>query len=228
MITNSLDLNIMFKLASRQRPEKFIETVNNIVEHCSLSNYFILVSADIDDASMYNDTIHHFCRDRGILLVYGTSTGKVHAINRDVDTFSQPRWDILVNMSDDMRFPYKGFDVDIRRQFEGIKDLFVHFPDNNRKDICTISIMDRAYYDRFKYIYNPEYVTVCCDDEATEVAKILGRYKYVDTVLVKHLHPGYDTRYWDPLYVRNEAEHLYSADRETLKLRRYNHFNLKK
>jgi enamine deaminase RidA (YjgF/YER057c/UK114 family) len=68
---------------------------------------------------MYNQMVHEFCSARGILLVYGTSKNKVDAINRDMDAFSKPHWDILVNMSDDMEFTYKGFDIDIRKEFYG-------------------------------------------------------------------------------------------------------------
>ncbi len=213
----------MFKLASRQRPEKFKATVENIISLCDQHNYFILVSADTDDKTMFNDDIRRYCGDRGIILVYGTSTGKNHAINRDVNTHPVPHWDILVNMSDDMKFQHKGFDVDIRNEFAEGLDWFVHFPDNNRKDICTLSIIGRDYYNRDKYIYNPAYITVCSDDEATEVAKNRHRYRFNPKVLVHHTHPGYGAD-WDPLYVRNEAQDIYDKDRETLKLRRWSGF----
>lgn len=221
---NTNDLNIMFKITTRQRPKKFEQLVQNIINNCELTNYFILVTADIDDPTMYNNMVHEYCSSRGILLVYGPSKNKVDAINRDMDAFKDPRWDILVNVSDDMEFTYKGFDIDIRKEFHDGLDWFVHFPDNNRSDVATMSIIGRQYYDRLKYIYFPKYISVCCDEDATEQAKSLSKYRFNPKVIIKHNHPGYKSAEWDELYTRNEAQEIYEQDRQTLRIRRETNF----
>ena len=221
---NTNDLNIMFKVTTRQRPKQFDQVIQNIINNCELKNYFILVTADLDDPTMYNNMVHEYCQARGILLVYGPSKNKVDAINRDIYAFKEPHWDILVNVSDDMEFMYKGFDIDIRKQFEDGLDWFLHFPDNNRSDICTLSILGRTYFERFNYIYYPHYESVCCDVDATEQAKYLDRYKYNPLVIVKHNHPAYQSAEWDELYKRNESPDLYERDQKTLKIRRQNNY----
>ncbi len=215
----------MFKIATRQRPKQFERLVRNIIENCSLQNYFILVSADVDDSTMYNQMVHEFCAHRGIIIVFGESKSKIDAINRDIEVYGEPKWDILVNVSDDMEFIYKGFDIGIRNEFHDGLDWFVHFPDNNRTDICTLSILGKDYYNRTHEIYYNKYKSVCSDMDATEQAKSLGRYRYNPKVIVKHNHPAYKSGDWDELYVRNEQQKFYSHDEEILKQRRFSNFN---
>lgn len=221
---NGNDLNIMFKIATRQRPQQFEKLIQNIINNCELENYFIRVTCDIDDPTMYNNMVAEYCRLRGIQIVYGDSKNKVDAINRDMDAFEGPHWDILVNVSDDMEFAYKGFDIDIRNEFTETLDTFVHFPDNNRIDICTISIMGKPYYDARNYIYYPGYISVCCDVDATKQAQVLGKYRFNPKVIVKHNHPAYKTGNWDALYAKNESQENYEKDSQTLSLRSYNNF----
>jgi len=227
MVQAYSEYNICFKITTRTRPNWFRETVESIMNLANNNRYFILVSADIDDTTMYNKEMALWCAQRGIVIIYGTSKNKIDAINRDVLALKKPNWDILVNVSDDQRFLYKGFDEDIRKEFAQGLDLFVHFPDNNRADICTMSIMGKDYYLRDNYIYHPDYISICCDEEATEVAKIRGRYRFNEKILIKHLHPGYGTAQWDNLYIKNEAQDISDKDRETLRFRRFAGFHLK-
>ena len=46
------DLFILYKLATRSRPERFAETLDSIISNSSNANYLILVSIDEDDESM--------------------------------------------------------------------------------------------------------------------------------------------------------------------------------
>jgi hypothetical protein len=131
-------------------------------------------------------------------------TTKVDAINRDVNEFDYD-WNILVNMSDDVVFIQKGFDDIIREHFSNGLDQVLHFPDGNRSDLLTVSIIGREYYDRDKYIYHPSYKSLYCDNEAMEVAKIDGCYKFVDTVIFNHLHPAYGKGVYDQQYIKTES-----------------------
>ncbi|MFK5283673.1 hypothetical protein ACI3PL_29270, partial [Lacticaseibacillus paracasei] len=62
------------------------------------------------------------------------------------------------------------------RDFDGV----LHLPDGKIKhELCTYSIMGRAYFERFGYIYHPDYTSLWCDNEFTEVAQILGKWAYL-------------------------------------------------
>jgi hypothetical protein len=71
--------------------------------------------------------------------------------------------------------------------------------------------MGRDYYKRFNYIYHPSYLSVYCDNEATEVAKRLGKYLYKPDSVYTHLHPSNVSAHWDALYEKNESPESYLA-----------------
>lgn len=184
-------MNILYKFATRSRPEKFKATVENILTLAKHPYFTILVSADEDDQTMNSNYMfqwmgkfHPF-----VQYVFSTSNNKIHAINRDLP---YNNWDILVNVSDDMVFMKEGFDLDIIEAFGDNLDQFIHFPDGHTGEkLASMSIMGREYYDRFGYIYHPDYVSLWCDNEAMEVAQQLNKYKYVDKQIFEHRHPAW-------------------------------------
>jgi len=199
---------ILLNFASRSRPDKFLAAVENIeLKIGSKANYQILAKLDNDDASM------QFMRNHSInnlTVAWGDSKSKIHAINRDIPKFS---WNILVNMSDDMYFTQLGFDETIREAFENPKgstriydlDQCIHFPDGNTTEIITMSILGRKYFDRFGYVYHPEYTSLWCDNEQTDVAKMLGKYKFVDKNIFEHRHPAFGKGAMDAQYKHTES-----------------------
>lgn len=183
-------------------------------------NYFVLAKIDLDQVMMYNQ--ERIVKDYPeVVTAYGVSMNKVHAINRDIHT--APDFDILCNQSDDMGFIRKGFDDVIREHIE--KDIFLHFPDQAAAEkLCTYSIMDFDYYRRFDYVYHPHYKNLWCDNEAMEVAKILGRYKFVNERLFNHNHPSNGVGVKDAQYQKTEA--TYYIDQKTFNRRKAKNFDL--
>jgi hypothetical protein len=176
-------MKICYKFATRSRPNKFFSCLDNITSLAKNIDYFILVSIDIDDESMNTHEIR--CRISNydnVIPYWGYSNqNKITAINRDV-CFA-PDWQILINVSDDFMFLKDGFDLqiiqDMQTYFPDL-DGFLHYPDGHTNSkLATMSIFGRKYYDRFGYIYHPDYESVYCDQEAQEVAKKLGKYKYI-------------------------------------------------
>ena len=58
----------------------------------------------------------------------------------------------------------------------------------------------------------------------TEVAKILGCYKFEPKLIVRHFHPAYDPRLWDDQYRRTEA--LNGVDYENFMKRKQLNFDI--
>lgn len=177
------NMRILYKFASRSRPEKFFSAVKTITDNAQTPNYTILATLDDDDSTM------SIVQDGDkVTVVRGASKSKIHAINRDIPE----NWDILVNMSDDMRFLKLGFDAQIISDFAGNLDQILHYPDGHTGDkLISMSIMGRKYYDRFGYIYHPQYKSLWCDNEAMDVAKSLGCYKWIPTQIFEHVHPAW-------------------------------------
>lgn len=176
---------ILYNFASRSRPDKFFKAIENI-NNLSKTDHIIAAKLDIDDKSMQY-TYQSF-QLPNLKTYWGTSKNKIDAINRDIPD----GWDILVNMSDDMVFTKDGFDLDIIKAFDGDYDQFIHFPDGYTDDrLCSMSIIGKDYYDRFGYVYHPDYVSLFSDNEAQDVAKELGKYKFINKDIFKHKHPAW-------------------------------------
>ena len=225
-------MRLLFKYTTRSRRSSFLRGIDSIINNLAdKENYHIYTTFDVDD-----DKMRPLPEIKGNhTYIAGTSKSKVDAINRDMDFInSQYEWDVLVNMSDDVVFTEKGFDNIIRNQFISYDydgegeistrnlDKVIHFPDGNRSDLLTVSIIGREYYNRDNYIYNPEYKSLYCDNEAMEVAKMRGCYKYVDKVIFNHLHPAYSKGVFDAQYQHTES--FGAQDFETYLRRKQNGF----
>lgn len=188
---------------------------------------------DLDDTSMNNDYVcemlEEYQRVADVRYTFGNSEGKIHAINRDMDKIDYD-WDIVVVMSDDMKFVMEGFDEYIRAAFKtyGL-DSVIHFNDGNvyGKDLMTLNVQGRDNYNRFGYLYNPEYKSLWCDNEQMEVGKILGNYHYMgdNLVIVNHLHPAW-VQGIQPDNLLKKTESFYSEDEKTFNRRKSINFGL--
>lgn len=217
--------HILFKLATRSRREKATKSILNIIDMCESDDYTILMSCDFDDETMKD---FHFDDDR-VIVVYGENKTKIEAINRDIEKVEN--WDILINTSDDMVFVKKGFDNIIRKDFGDNLDQFIHYSDGNQKaNISTMSIFGREYYDRFNYIYHPDYKSLWSDVEATDVAVIMDKYKYMgdNNILFRHMHPAWGLAETDEQYKRTEARELWDYDFKVITDRKNNNYHLPK
>jgi hypothetical protein len=221
-------INILYNYTTRSRPKLFIRGLNSIIENSNSVDYHILVSIDVNDSSMYNEEMYfQLYRVPNVSIVAGESKSKIDAINRDLNSYLESELSpthIIVNMSDDMVFIEKGFDNIIRESFDNY-DQCLHFPDGNRRELITMSILGIDFYKRFNYIYHPEYKSFWADNEQTEVAKLLGCYKFIDKHIFNHLHPGFNKAEWDDQYKNDEKSN--SEDQITYERRKAENYGVK-
>lgn len=227
-------MSILFKIASRERPKAFAQAMTSWVGNQRTRGVNYLVSLDANDPTLprYTRVIERLrvlAAPMGarIEAVVGSSTGKIHALNRDIGQWDQP-WDIVVLGSDDMVCQMEGWDSEVEQSmaqhFPGM-DGALHYPDGNRRDLLTFSIMGRKMYDAFGYIYHPDYKSLWCDNEFHDSVRALGKCAFVDKNLVNHVHCTVKNGLpRDQLYVRNEA--LYSVDRAVYKRRKAHNFDV--
>lgn len=219
-------LSILFKYPSRGRRQRFLDGMHSIITNLADSeNYQILVTADEGDAEM-DFTGVDFPKYKNTTIYYGKSDSKIHAINKDMEFADE--WDIIVNHADDMRWLYYGFDNLIRQQFaDGDLDKLIHIPDQDAgKELQTMYIAGRTYYERFGFIYNPVYESLFCDNEVHEIAVQLGKYHYVDyNGILAHLNPAYGHLEKDDLFI-SQQQTGWSKDMQTFNERKANNFYL--
>jgi hypothetical protein len=221
-------MKILFKFASRSRPKRFFDTLDNI--HSMVAdkdNYHVVCTLDLDDPTMYNEEI---MRDTekysNTTLMYGLSKSKIDAFNRDMEELTG--WDIVVAMSDDMRFIIYGFDNLIREGFQYNApdlDALLHYPDNDAKHmIPVLYIAGRKYFERDLYIYNPIYWSLFCDNESMHCAQIRNKYFFMGIQIVNHLNPAYGHLPRDDQFDKQQG--MWGRDERIFNIRKANNFGL--
>jgi hypothetical protein len=220
------NLKIRFKFPTRGRPDKFFETLDKYYDLMVGKDFEFIVSIDEDDQTMKTEEVISKLKSYNNLQFYFCeSKGKIHAINAHMDGDD---FDIVILVSDDMIPVKKGFDMIIR------KDMNENYPDTDGvlwyndghkgSNLNTLCILGLKYYKRFNYIYNPEYISLYCDNEFMEVSLKLNKVKYFDITLIEHQHWAWGYGEMDDLYKENEKP--IGVDAETFERRRLKNFDI--
>jgi len=221
-------MKLLIKFPTRNRKNKFFKVLKQYQNLCEdFDNTFFLITLDNDDETMNPSEVGNiFGTFKNVKVVYGNSNSKIHAINRDIELVDE--WDIVLLASDDMTPKVKGYDNIIRnrmKEYYPDTDGILWFNDGHQGNkLNTLSILGKKYYDRFGYIYQPEYKSVWSDNEFMMVGNLLGRQTYLDEVIIEHEHPdwGYGNR--DIIHQINSQNE--SHDRNLFVSRKNNNFYL--
>ena len=198
-------MKLLIKFPTRGRKNKFLQTLRKYQNFLSGQvEVTFLVTLDEDDTEMNDQLVKEILSQyKNLVYHYGNSKTKVEAINADMEKLTD--WDIVLLASDDMIPQIKGYDQIIVEQMKKNypdTDGVLFFNDGFKQNqLNTLCILGKKYYKRFNYIYNPEYKSVWCDNEFTEVANILNKQTYIDQVIIKHEHPDWG-------YGKNDQIHL--------------------
>lgn len=219
-------MKILVKFPSRSRPAKFLQVLSDYVSKAHNNEDIIyLISIDLNDATMTKEVIEKaYSLHKNVVVIQGVSRNKIEACNRDLHLVKD--WDVLVLASDDMICQVSGWDDQIRNDMAlnfGDLDGVLYYPDGYTQ-LNTMCIMGRAYYNRFNYIYNPDYNSLFCDDEFMQVSRFLKREYKSDLVLFRHEHPVWKGEQYDPLMQRNES--FYAVDKRIYEQRKRINFGL--
>jgi hypothetical protein len=180
-------VKILIQYPSRQRAYRFAEGLFTIRGLSVIKDEIIVnVVLDNDDPQLtdYVDILKRI-DDIPILISFGKSESKIDAINRPLPPID---WDILLTFSDDMRFMVYGWDVHVREHFKNkTLDRFVHFFEKHSGNrVSVMDVVGRTYYERDGFIYNPVYLSLFCDEEKTEIARLRGCYVFDSQPIFEH------------------------------------------
>jgi len=188
-------MRFLFNYATKGRPDWCLKTLATYYKMLSGKHeYQFIVTVDDDDILMTSQTILAKLAQFPDLVVYSDMHNtKVDAINDDVPDTG---WDIMAVVSDDMIPVLDGFDdiiaQDMEKHFPNL-DGTLHYNDDlyGKNVTITFSILGKALYDDLGYVYHPDYASIFCDNEFTEVVKSRGQYIYIDRIIVKHDWKGF-------------------------------------
>lgn len=201
-------IDLLIKYPTRSRPELFKKTLA-LYQQDSLPRF--LITIDADDATMNTPAMLEWM-DAQPRLKYriGNSSTKIEAIN---DGLAEESFDLLIVAADDMIPTVPNYAQRIAGLFADhfpAGDGVLHLNDGRTgRNLNTLPIMDRKYFDRFGYVYDGAYSSLWADNEFQSVSELLGRSCYIDCVLIRHAWTEVTGK--DDLHLRNEA--FYESDR---------------
>ena len=210
---------LLIKFPTRNRPEKFFQVLDRYYCLMLSPGFEFVVSCDTDDTTMNNEeVIKRLSWYPNLTLHFGDNKSKVEAINNNLEG---KIFDILLLASDDMVPEIQGYDAAIKAAM-GVwapdTDGVLWFDDGfQHRNLNTLVVMGKKYYDRFGYIYHPDYQSLYCDLEFTQVSKKLNKVVYINECIIRHQQYSITGEEPDALYIKNDA--LQAADQETYKKR---------
>jgi hypothetical protein len=129
---------------------------------------------------------------------------------------------LLIAVSDDFGCP-DNWDALLEAKLHDKQDYIVKTSDGLQPFIMTLPMMDRAYYERFGYIYHPRYNHMHGDEELAYVGQGLKRTITLD-LHFPHRHYSTGKMKRDATNVQNDS--FYPADARTFAERRSANFDL--
>jgi hypothetical protein len=146
-----------------------------------------------------------FSHEYDTKIKYNNNWSAMEAINV---VAPQSIGNLIVVVSDDFDC-FEGWDEYLLSHLQGDSDYIVKTSDGymNSDWLITLPIMDRAYYNRFGYVYHPEYKHMWSDTEMTTVGHMLG--KIIDlqnsNAVFKHRHYSINEMHKDAVNEKNDA-----------------------
>jgi len=120
----------------------------------------------------------------------------------------------LITCSDDW-FPPEHWDAGLLKALpcESNNEL-EHFPhldgayaldvdNSDNSNLMAFALVTRTYYERYGYLFHPDYVGLMSDQEFTDVAKRDGVVVNARHLKFRHLNPDSGTVEWDEVYRRH-------------------------
>ena len=221
---------LIVKFPSRNRPEKFKSILDQYIGGCSGKHHVrFVITMDEDDSTMNTDDIRSFIDSHikngvDISYHYGNSKTKVEACNANMENEDA---DVILLISDDMVLQQPNYDDIIYSTFqETFPDYSggLKFHDGIRQDaLMTLPIIGWKVYEKWGYIYNPEYTSLYGDTEQTEVLIRMKKFAVSDICIAKH---EWTSEPFDELHARNENTEMYEKDGAIFHSRRMNNYDL--
>lgn len=168
---------------SRQRPNKSFNAIQKWCEFGQEKDFEVIVSLDESDP-LLNTYKELYSRNKYVNLIVNPNRSAVDAINNAAKV---AKGEVFIVVSDDTDTILR-WDAVLRGVIGSRKDFVLKVHDGIQDWLCTMPIMDREYYNRFGYIYYPEFRHMFCDTLLTHQADALKRMIWRNDIKFDHLH----------------------------------------
>lgn len=205
---------------SRSRPAQALATAKKWLSSAkNEANVEYWLSLDNDDQSNYGGFVD-LKSSATLRILQNDNQNAIQAINAAA---KRTTGNLLIVVSDDFCLAPFHWDAMLLKALEGKSDYCVKTDDGLQEWLITLPIMDRVYYERFGYIYNPVYNHMYSDTEMTCVAWMLGKYIKLD-IRIPHHH--YSTGKTPKDAVNEKADTTYHTGKKIFDFRKAQNFTL--
>lgn len=140
---------------------------------------------------------------------------------------SQTTGKVIITVADDF-MPPENWDTQLLAIRPGWEDgeFVVKVEDGYVHDIFVLSILTRKRYEKFGYVFYPQYESMFCDTEFGEVAKRDGVVINAQHLLFEHLHPDCNKRPRDTADLSHASKERWNRGEMLFNARRAANFPL--
>lgn len=204
---------------SRGRPKKAFNTAFKWIENVGCEIEYIL-SIDEDDSEREFYAMPPSLLGGSRKLIVRKNRSAIDAINNAAKIC---KGDIIIQMAEDFDC-LENWGLKLIEETNGKTDWILKTQDGIQKWLITLPIMDRTYYNRFGYIYHPDYLHMFCDTELSCIADLTGR-KLESNLLFAHNH--YSTGKSEKDEISERADKTWEQGKAVFKKHYKENFGLK-
>jgi len=201
---------------SRSRPTKSFQATQDWVNSSTSNDFELIVSIDENDD--YKD--QYFAIYSNVpkaKVIVNRNRSAVDAIN---NAAKESSGEILIVVSDDTGCIIN-WDQIISNATAGKSDFILKVFDGIQKWIITMPIMHRDYYNRFGYVYHPDFRHMFCDTYLTHQADALKKIIWRNDIRINHNHYSVTKQGKDPVSMQADST-IYEGEKVYINLIKQN------
>ena len=178
--------------------------------------YILSIDTDDGDVAGYRQLAER----QGVRLIIHPNRSIVDAVNHAAQAATG---DFFVVVSDDFGCP-ELWDRALAAVVGARRDVAVLVHDAGDARIMTLPIVGRTLYERLGYVYYPEYFSMFCDDDLTQVAAGLGKLVDARHLVFPHRHCSVGGNPFDATYARQNSPAAWRSGWRVFEKRRVANF----
>lgn len=208
---------------SKGRPEMAMKTIANWMGKAKFPNDIqYILSIDTEDCALYWNALIKEKVDIDGLCKASDNKSAIEAINKVVHLAKS---DLFIVVSDDFDC-FQDWDEYLLTRLIDCNDFIVKTYDGEQDWLITLPIMDRTYYNRFGYIYHPDYKHMFSDTEMTTVAHYLNKVIDLQSNINVFTHNHYTTGAMEKDKINEKNDATWSQGEELFRERLSRDFDL--
>ncbi len=204
--------DLLMIVPSRGRPGNIAELLEAWRSTRTGDDSALLVAVDDDDEELGGYRALDLYPDLGETLIIGKRERLGPTLNRLATDQANQFW-MVGFMGDDHRPRTKGWDRKVMAALAEMGTGLVYGNDLfQREALPTAVVMTSDIIRTLGYMVPPKLIHLFMDNYWLGLGQALGRIRYLDDVVIEHLHPLAKTAEWDDGYRERNSQAMYARD----------------